>query len=243
MKVKAISVYRIFTLIFVIAIYQSISLAQSTEIDSLKKIINTTKNDSIKVDAYEKWDELIYLNDPILDLKLNEKIKLICSRQLQKNKSSVYFKTKLSFAYNNLGNLLEYKGNYVLALEYHNKSLLLAKEIKDDKRIASSYNNIGNLYKRLEFLDKALANYEKSLAIRVKMSDQNNQAIILNNIGLVYLAKDEFKKAETFLKRCLNFNMPTTNNLAYLNLAMIKRDLNDFDSSIIFFQKRDMFVS
>jgi serine phosphatase RsbU (regulator of sigma subunit)/Flp pilus assembly protein TadD len=237
MKVKAILVYRIFTLIFVIAIFQSNSLAQSTKIDSLKKIINTTKNDSIKVDAYEKWDELIYLNDPILDLKLNEKIKLICSRQLQKNKSSVYFKTKLSFAYNNLGNLLEYKGNYALSLEYHQKSLALATEINDKKRIASSYNNIGNLYKRLELVDKALLNYEKSLALRENMKDFNNQAIILNNIGLIYLSKDDYRKAEGFLKRCLAFNIPTSNNLAYLNLGLVKRDMNELDSSLIYFQK------
>ncbi len=57
----------------------------STKIDSLKTIIDNAKHDTDRVKAYKKWDDLIYISDPNLDLILNQKFDSICRTNLQKN--------------------------------------------------------------------------------------------------------------------------------------------------------------
>jgi len=55
-------------------------------IDSLKEIIETTDNDSIKVDAYVKWDEVIYITDRGLDQTITRTILEICNQNLAKTR-------------------------------------------------------------------------------------------------------------------------------------------------------------
>ena len=47
---------------------------QVIKIDSLKHVIATTEDDSLKIDAYWEWDGIIYLYDNDLDIELNQTI-------------------------------------------------------------------------------------------------------------------------------------------------------------------------
>ena len=71
-----------------------------------KKIISTTKNDSLKVKAIVNWDNLIYTSDSELDQKLNLQLASICLKNInQKNigeKTKTYYTNLYAQSLNNL---------------------------------------------------------------------------------------------------------------------------------------------
>ena len=75
-------------------------------IDSLKKVIKTAVNDTVKVMAMFNWDNIIYAYDPETDERLNREIDSICSQYsaFPKGSKEYYFFGKFkASANNNLG--------------------------------------------------------------------------------------------------------------------------------------------
>ena len=52
------------------------------KVDSLKKIINSTKSDTLRLSCMREWDNLIYYEEPETDLKLNLQIAEQCEKKL-----------------------------------------------------------------------------------------------------------------------------------------------------------------
>ena len=61
-----------------------LSEGEEAYIDSLKKVIESDPVDTILVNAYMEWDNIIYTVDPALDLELNQKILEVCNKNLEK---------------------------------------------------------------------------------------------------------------------------------------------------------------
>ncbi len=71
-----------------VVIISQLSKEQQIKVDSLKKIVLSAPHDSLIINALIEWDNIIYLNDPVLDLQLNQKIDSICAQNLSKNLNS-----------------------------------------------------------------------------------------------------------------------------------------------------------
>ena len=105
-------------LFFFLYIFFSISaFAQQSKIDSLKRLLSSSKEDTIKVNALNKLAFILQGNNPDEAmgygkeaLSLSEKLKY------DKGKADAYNEIGLSF-YN--------KGEYDSALKFHNKSLVI----------------------------------------------------------------------------------------------------------------------
>ena len=105
-------------LLIFFSLFSTISFSQSfeirKEIDSLKYEIAIAKHDSLKIQAYVAWQNLIFETDPDLDYELNERIIEICLLNLQRSNNEtekLFFKTELGYAYNIAGNYFEIIGN------------------------------------------------------------------------------------------------------------------------------------
>jgi hypothetical protein len=61
-----------------------LSPQQIHKIDSLKNIIKTAQYDTMKIVAYQKWDDIIYVTDSKLDLELSQKIIELARANLKK---------------------------------------------------------------------------------------------------------------------------------------------------------------
>ena len=61
-----------------------ISEENQLKVDALQEIVKTAKHDSIIINAWTDWDDIIYSSDPDLDLKLNQKIDSLCGINLKK---------------------------------------------------------------------------------------------------------------------------------------------------------------
>ena len=96
-----------------------VSQAQTEVIDSLKKVIKNAKHDTARINAWRAWDNIIYLSNPDLDIRLNEKIDSISSTNLSKKlnqKERVKFLKSKGSALNNFGIIYTNKGNYAKAV-------------------------------------------------------------------------------------------------------------------------------
>ena len=189
-----------------ILVFGQLSAEHKKAIDSLKYVINTTKDDSIKVRSLMHWDYIIYLTDPELDYELNVQIAQLCIDNINKSRTdskSVYFKKELSFAYNNIGIYYQNLGDYLRSLEFFEKNLELSLETINLRGIVNSYNNMGNSYKYLNDTLKALEYYEKSLVIWDELDDKFGKATTLNNIGIIYNERDNFKLASKYFDEAL----------------------------------------
>jgi serine phosphatase RsbU (regulator of sigma subunit)/tetratricopeptide (TPR) repeat protein len=203
------------------------------KIKSLKRIISTTKNDSIKVEAYRSWDEIIYVSDAELDKKLNQKIIKICLKNINDKKlkpfHKEYFKSIYAYTLNNIGLVEHQKSNHYLALNYFTKSYKLAKSFKNPLLKSNILNNIGMVYRDINSNEKALEYYLKSAALKI---DSTFIGSTYNNIGLCYSELNKFDIAKKYFEKSIaNSKKPEDKlNLANstCNIGEIYHKLNDY---------------
>ena len=143
-----------------------LTVQDKNRIEELKKDIDKANHDSVLINAYVEWDQLIYQSDPGLDLELNLKIEKICNDNLDKKLSvreEKFFNKKLSAAFNNIGLILAEKNENSKAIEYYKRSLEINLKIHNLPGQAMLYNNIGIIYKNKGDYTKAIDFYNKSL--------------------------------------------------------------------------------
>jgi tetratricopeptide (TPR) repeat protein len=100
--------------------------------------------------------------------------------------------------YNNIGNL--YRDNdYDRALEFFQKSLVIARQLSDRHLIASIYLNIGDVYYRKKTFYQALTYDNKSNELFVALKDSVNLIQCMRNKGVIYFNLKQFDKAENLL--------------------------------------------
>ncbi|PCH98897.1 MAG: hypothetical protein COB85_00935 [Bacteroidetes bacterium] len=158
-------------------------------IDSLKSIIETGKHDTSICNAYLRWGEQIYLNDPDTALVLWQKAHDIAKENLDSGPSSILEKKYLSSfgeALNNIGYIYEHLGDIEKGLEYYRRSLEILKESGDKNGVATLFNNIAHIYYHQGDIEEALEYYNMSLKILEEIGDKKSMAGSLNNIGQVH---------------------------------------------------------
>ena len=178
----------------------------SIQISELVQTIKNAKHDSIKVKAYFQWDDLIWMTDPALDLKINVRVDSLCSKKLQfklKAGEKRFYLFSKAKALNNLGSIYFDQGNYTKAIDCHSQSLKLRQEIKDRDGISASLNNLGNVYLNRGDYIRAIQYYTKSLKEFEESGNKKGAATALNNIGAIYKEQEEFDKALEFHRRSL----------------------------------------
>ncbi|MBN4077674.1 tetratricopeptide repeat protein, partial [bacterium AH-315-C20] len=183
-----------------------LSPEQKKEIDSLKRVIKSAKHDTIIINAWKAWDDIIWISDPELDFELNEKIEALCSKNLKGSLSKEEKKSFLqnrAFAFNSFGIIYYYRGDYIGAIDYHTRSLAIKEEIADKKGIAASLNNIAIIYNDQKDYISSLDYHERSLTIWEEIGDKSGIASSLNNIGVIYMDQGEYLSAMDYHTRSL----------------------------------------
>lgn len=133
------------------------AFGQREEIDSLKQKLGEATNDSLRMVYYRSLTDLFA--DPQPDSALVYAMEgLRISIETESEKRRTQFLTRI-------GNLLQYKGNFSQALEYHLASLKISEEIRDPVGIGASYNNMAEVYKEQGDPRNALEYYAKAEAI------------------------------------------------------------------------------
>ncbi|MBC7474324.1 MAG: tetratricopeptide repeat protein, partial [Candidatus Sericytochromatia bacterium] len=146
---------------------------------------------------------------------------------------------------NNIGNLwLEI--DYDRALEYYQKTLIIAKKKNIKDLIAGSYLNIGNAYYRKKNYSVALYNYEKSSELFVELNNPIGIIQSLQNRGVIYFSTNQFDKAEKLLleanEKAKKYEMNSTVASINLNLTSIYISKNNYKKAQEFLDEGKAFA-
>jgi signal transduction histidine kinase len=149
--------------------------SQNNQVDSLKNLINTTPNDTIKV-----W----LLNRLVTSLREGDNTQaLIHARRAKELADVLNYEAGLAIALENLGWLSYRNGDYATAFQLATQSLQISEKRNDRPAIARCLNSIGAIYYEQKQYDPAMTNFRKALNISGQVNDKLSIARSLNNIA------------------------------------------------------------
>ncbi|KEI69117.1 hypothetical protein A19Y_4470 [Planktothrix agardhii NIVA-CYA 126/8] len=102
-----------------------------------------------------------------------------------------------------MGNAYYSLGQYQKAIEFHQQSLTIAREIGDRNGEGNNLNNLGNAYHSLGQYQKAIEFYQQSLTIAREIGDLNGEGKALGNLGNAYGSLGQYQKAIEFYQQSL----------------------------------------
>lgn len=157
-------------------------------IDSLKRVVQNARQDSIKVNALNDLSvQYSGSGDYSAAIKFaDEALKLALF---------VNFKKGAAAAYKNIGNIHISQGNYPDALTALNSALKISGEIGDKKGISAAYSNLGSIYYYQGNFAEALKSYFASLEIKEQIGDKKGIASAYNNIANIYTEQGNYTDA------------------------------------------------
>lgn len=117
----------------------------------------------------------------------------------EKELSKPFLRKLLSWS----GILSHDQGEYETSLNYHNRSLIISKELNDKTGIAGTLNSLGAIESDMGNNEKAQEYYFESLALRKETGDKFDIARSLNNLGSAAYEIGDFEKAQKFYNESL----------------------------------------
>jgi two-component system NtrC family sensor kinase len=140
---------------------------------------------------------------------------------------------------NNLGAFYADKDENSKAVEYYIRSLDLAKQSGNKRRIGTTLGNIGVVYsKDTATNDTALNYYFKALPYLMEVKDTEALGIFYIDVGEVYAAKKDFGKSFLYYNKALQILGISSNTAyAYNDLGKLYKQKQAYDSASVYFDK------
>jgi tetratricopeptide (TPR) repeat protein len=224
------------------------------EADSLKRLLNTTTDDSTR----------IMLNCQISDAYADSQpdTALFYAQQGLELSQNVGFKKGQARCLTRIANVLKYTGILPKALEKHLESLKISEEINDQMGIAASYNNMAEIYKDQKDYTQALNYYIQTGSIfekiikdiesikKKELIEKNKEKLIRNksylattfmNIGDAYDRMKKYDSSLFFQNKALDLANQTNDiniiGAVYTNMGSVFYKLEKNDQSLINYKK------
>jgi signal transduction histidine kinase len=222
-----ITFFRNILIIFLLVFFafSKSGFAFETKEDSLKRILQSTENESVKANLLLQLARISNLVD--------------------KKESIGYYTQALQFVNDDSekGAILDTIGLYYLQLGNNTEALVnfqLAGEIflqlNDSLWLGKIYNNIAVANYWLGNSIEALNYCQNALRIRVALKDMTGISRVMNNIGLIYqewnLYKDALVWHEKALETAYNLNDNALISYSYSNIGQCYENLKDYDSAL-----------
>ncbi len=112
-------------------------------------------------------------------------------------------KKQMADALNIQGITFIIRGDYPKAIEYLQNSLVIFRDIKDQKGMSGALNNIGIIYQNQGNYPKALESFKKSLEIFRELGDQKGIGASLMGIGMIYDDQGNYTRAMEYFQNGL----------------------------------------
>jgi tetratricopeptide (TPR) repeat protein len=115
-------------------------------------------------------------------------------------------RTEETAAYRHLGVAYWNLGEPSRAIEYHEKTLGIAREIGNRREEGSALGNLGIAYSELGDTRRAIEFYEQALIIDREIGDQRGEGNALGNLGIAYTELGDARKAVEFHSQALTID-------------------------------------
>jgi len=203
----------------------------SQNIDSLKKVATTSKNDSLRSDALSWLCYELLVDDAEKALPYG-----IEAKQLADKLGNVFLRSRaherIAECYAELKRFPEAHVNY-------NLSISLSKKLNDTLFLGKILTNLGICYLYEGKLDSSLLTHMQALAIRRNKGDKKQIAQSLNNIGVIYRLKKDYKSAVRFYIESLELKKESGDEKGVLNTSInignVWKLLKQYDSSLFYY--------
>ena len=179
----------------------TVAHAQNQKVlDSLERLVNSSKPDSIKIIAYGDlcWG-YGFINFEKAFFFGNEELKL--AKKLDNEEA-------IALAHSDIGNTYTRVNKFTEALEHHQISFKIREKLGLKVKAVGSLSNIAVIYKQQGRYDEAIVYMTKALKIYEEVGDEVKEAIVLVNIGNIYrnykkneLSKKYFERAIILSKK------------------------------------------
>ena len=172
------------------------------------------------------------------EIKHSIKLKETLLSELSKDDEiSGYLMGSLGILYNQIG-------SYEKSIEYHEKALMISREIGDRQGEGVELGNLGSVYINRGQVDKAIECYENALMISREMRDWRNEGNWLGNLGLAYIDLGEVEKAIKYHKKALLISREIGDRhgegadlgnlgIAYRNLGQIEKAIEYYEQALV----------
>ncbi|MBN2174853.1 MAG: tetratricopeptide repeat protein [Bacteroidales bacterium] len=216
-------------LLFIIQVHVN---SQQGTLDSLNKILETTTQDTVKINTLIAISSNYYRTSPSDAIRHGEEAKELAQK--------VGFKIGEGYAYKSIGMGQYFQGNYADALANWQLALEVFQSVNFMPGIANMVGNIGAIYFSQGDDSKAIEYYLKSLKIGEEIGDTLRIATALVNIGAVYFNKKAtYNMAMRYYKQALPISEALGDYDAIgtvtVNMGEIYRERNNYDSSLYYF--------
>ena len=153
-------------------------LFSTSACDFVQYLSNTREGDFIKARVFDA-------QGLTLSMICQYKTSLLYHKEAAKIYTASNNRKAVGKSYNNLGNVYNSLGQYNEAKEYHEKALIIMKNIfgEEHANVASSYNNLGNDYQKLGQYNEAKEYHEKALIIEKRIFLPNQEAALVEPFG------------------------------------------------------------
>jgi serine phosphatase RsbU (regulator of sigma subunit) len=207
--------------------------------DLLKKVSKETNRDTLFI----LYDDIsrAYTNLDIDKAIEFQKKSLEISKSINKG-------ANLAYSYSSMGNLYMYKGNLNEAILNLTEGLKILENSNELSKAGLTYGNIGNVYLKLKMYDKALEFYNKGLDVKKKLGEKMITPNLFS-ISNVYRTQGKFKEAVEYLNEAfssIDYSNPKSTKYIssiYSSLGVCYRGLDDYDKSLVYYNKVDSILS
>ncbi len=174
--------------------------AFANEVDSLKKILLTTIDDSTRVDVLNAISKSMFNTNPDSSIIVANTAKSLAE--------NIHYKAGLALAFKNMGKGYYLEGKYKEAVLNWQQAIEVYKILDDKTGIANMLSNQGAVYFNQGDDAKALELHLQSLKMSEALNDTLRILTSLTNIGGVYSNKQvTWKKALDYFLRSYNLSL------------------------------------
>lgn len=144
-------------------------------------------------------------------------------------------KRSLNFSLNSIGHIYRTLGQYDLAIDNFQKSIMLEAELGNNLGLSLNYKDIGECLEAQSKLEEALQNYEKSLVFNEKIGSK--RVYVLSNLGIahVYVHQGKNKEALQIFNSILGASeeLGDMNIISeiYINIGWAQMQNNQFENA------------
>ena len=148
--------------------------AQNAEIIKLEKELSNAKSDTQKLRLYTELNWLYLFEN-------KDKAKEYAQKQIDLA-SPKGLKKELAQGYNDMGLVAYRQSQFLVALDWYQKSLIIRQEFQDEYGMASSWSKIGVCYAEMGDYPHALEAQLKALPLFEKLKNTAAVALTLTNL-------------------------------------------------------------
>lgn len=208
--------------------------AQNPQIDSLRALLETVKEDTTRVNMLNSMAAQVYRTSPDEAIKYSTDAKTIAQQ--------IGFQKGLAAAHKNMGLGYYMLGEYLEAFKQWELSLEIYEYLEDDKSIANIIGNQGSIYYTTGKNVEAIESYLRALKIAEKLGDSTRIGTLLLNIGLVYSEQPgSLDTARSYYLRALDIGeligYQDLVGVGTVNLGELFFMQNSYDSALFYFER------